>query len=524
MDSWQHVLRWRATVHPDVLALVDDRGQQMTYRELSTAVGRRAGGWAARGIAVGDVVAVVAANSAEFFVEVFALQRLGAIPALVNWRLTAPEIRDLLALLEPVAVVADADYLPLVESAAPQLTDRVVIGPSVDGWTSCDQVDADPPPWPEQSLRGESVLALVHTSGTTGRPKAIPLQHGPLIRAVAGSALEIGDQIVGSHHLQLMPLFHLGGFGQAMQCLLTAGTLHIATRFDPHTAVDLISRGRIEFFTAAPALIDLMVVDIRAREVAPDLSSLREIQYGAAPITPRVLTDALAVLGCRFRQIYGNTESQSMISLLAPDEHRPDNPRLASAGRVAFGWEVKVVGPDGSDVAPELPGELLIRGQSLFPGYWRDDAATAAAFTPDGWFRTGDIVSLSGDGYLHVLDRARDMVITGGENVFPTEVEAVLAEHPDVAEATVLGLPDERWGETVLAVVIPARAEHADAEALIAWCRERLAGFKCPRTIRFADALPRTATGKVLKREIRQELVDVGRPDSIGTPESSAPH
>lgn len=187
MDSWQHVLRWRATVHPDVLALVDDRGQQLTYREFSVAVGRRAGGWAARGITGGDVVAVVAANSAEFFVEVFALQRLGAIPALVNWRLTAPEIRDLVALLEPVAVVADAAYLPLVESAAPQLSDRVVIGPAVDGWTSCDRVEADPAPWPERSLRGDSVLALVHTSGTTGRPKAIPLQHGPLIRAVAGS-------------------------------------------------------------------------------------------------------------------------------------------------------------------------------------------------------------------------------------------------------------------------------------------------------------------------------------------------
>lgn len=183
-----------------------------------------------------------------------------------------------------------------------------------------------------------------------------------------------------------------------------------------------------------------------------------------------------------------------------------------------------MVDADGNDVPPDQPGELLIRGQSLFPGYWRDDTATAAAFTTDGWFRTGDIVSLSKDGYLRVLDQARDMVITGGENVFPTEVEAVLAAHPDVAEATVLGLPDELWGETVLAVVIPARAEHADAEALIAWCRERLAGFKCPRTIRFADALPRTATGKVLKREIRQELVGAGRLDPVGTPESSPLH
>lgn len=204
----------------------------------------------------------------------------------------------------------------------------------------------------------------------------------------------------------------------------------------------------------------------------------------------------------RLRQIYGNTESQSMISLLAPADHHGDHPHLHSAGQVAFGWEVKVVDPTGEELGRGEPGELLIRGESLFPG-WRDPDASAAAFTSDGWFRTGDIVTLSAERYLSVLDRAKDMVITGGENVYPAEVEAVLAAHPDVADAAVIGVPDARWGEAVHAVIVPAHLPHASAAELIAWSRGRLAHFKCPRSVEFVGSLPRTATGKVLKRELR---------------------
>jgi acyl-CoA synthetase (AMP-forming)/AMP-acid ligase II len=345
----------------------------------------------------------------------------------------------------------------------------------------------------------------VHTSGTTGRAKAIPLRHGALMMSVADFAIEIGDQVAGSHHLQILPLFHLGGFGQCMQAILTAGTVYIHTAFNPAAVIDAIEADRIEFFTAGPSLIDMLVAEIGRRN-GTDLSSLREIAYGTAPITPSSLTAALEAFGCRFRQIYGNTESQSMISLLAPEDHQPGHPRLGSAGRVSFGWEVRIVDPDGRDLGFEEAGELLIRGEPLFSGYWRDPEATAAAFAAGRWYRTGDIGTLTADGYLYILDRAKDMIISGGENIYPAEVEAVLARHPAVADVAVLGRQDPTWGEAVHAVIIPASGQTVPAGEIIAWCRDRLAHFKCPKSVEFTDALPRTTTGKVLKRELRAQL------------------
>jgi len=271
------------------------------------------------------------------------------------------------------------------------------------------------------------------------------------------------------------------------------------------------------------------VAEIRRRDGA-DLGSLREIAYGTAPITPSSLAAALEAFGCRFRQIYGNTESQSMISLLSPEDHQPGHPRLASAGRISFGWEVRIVDPDGRDLPADSAGELLIRGECLFSGYWRDPQATAAAFAPGGWYRTGDIGRLTPDGYLYIMDRAKDMIISGGENIYPAEVEAVLAEHPAVAEVAVVGRPDPVWGEAVHAVIIPAAragapgsdpasaSASASAEEIISWSRERLAHFKCPKTVEFAGSLPRTTTGKVLKRELRAQLAAAQREhDSTGS-------
>ncbi|MEU7003689.1 AMP-binding protein [Nonomuraea sp. NPDC046570] len=502
MQSWIHVLEWRANTRPGVAALIDDRGARLTYAELLTAVERAAGGWAELGVRPGEVVALVAKNSADYLVQAFALMRAGALPALINWRLSADELAELFEMLAPVALAADAEFAagPL---PGPKLRVRIGGGAVPPGWADGTTLDAPPPPRPLPQLYGDAPMALLHTSGTTGRAKGIPLRHGALIQSVSAFALEIGDQVAGSRHLQIMPLFHLGGFGQAMQVMLTAGTLYVQTLFRPDATIEAIARERIEFFTAAPSLLDMLIADVRARDTAPDLSSLVEIAYGAAPITPALLAQALRTFGCRFRQIYGNTESQSMISLLAPEDHRAGHPHLASAGRVSFGWEVKILDPDG---APAQDGELLIRGESLFKGYWRDPAATAAAFTPDGWYRTGDVARLTPDGYLYILDRAKDMIISGGENIYPAEVEAVLSRHPAVRDVAVIGRPDARWGEAVHALVVTSSAlaePTLTEDELIGWCRERLAHFKCPKTVEFTAGLPRTTTGKVLKRELR---------------------
>jgi acyl-CoA synthetase (AMP-forming)/AMP-acid ligase II len=509
MQSWIHVIEWRANVHPDVSALVDDRGAAYTYAQLRTEAERAAGGWAAVGVRPGDVVAIIAKNSADFLVHAFALMRAGATPAFVNWRLSARELTEVLALVEPAAIAADAEFTEPADTAWPGTLARVVIGggPAPAGWLDGAALTGPVPPRP--ALTGETVLALVHTSGTTGRAKAIPLRHGALMMSVADFAIEIGDQVAASRHLQFLPLFHLGGFGQCMQALLTAGTVYIHTAFHPAAVIDAIEADRIEFFTAGPSLIDMLVAEIRRRGTA-DLSSVREIAYGTAPITPSSLTAAIEAFGCRFRQIYGNTESQSMISLLAPEDHQAGHPRLASAGRVSFGWEVRIVDPDGHDLPLDTPGELLIRGECLFSGYWRDPQATAEAFAEGGWYRTGDVARLTADGYLYILDRAKDMIISGGENIYPAEVEAVLAHHPAVADVAVLGRPDPTWGEAVHAVIIPVagQAETVSAEEIIGWCRDRLAHFKCPKSVEFAASFPRTTTGKVLKRELRAQLSD----------------
>jgi acyl-CoA synthetase (AMP-forming)/AMP-acid ligase II len=508
MQSWIHVLDWRATVHPDVTALTDDRGATLSYAGLRAEVEKRSGGWAALGIGPGDVVAIVARNSADFLVQAFALMRAGATPAFLNWRLSARELNEVLTLTDPAAVAADAEFTGLVDSALPLPVIRVAIGgggPVPPGWMDGGALTGRVPPRPE--LTGDTILALVHTSGTTGKAKAVPLRHGALMQSVADFAIEIGDQVTGSRHLQILPLFHLGGLGQCLQALLTAGTVYIHTSFGPEAVIDAIERDKIEFFTAGPSLIGMLVAEIGKRDGA-DLSSLREIAYGTAPITPSSLTAAMAAFGCRFRQIYGNTESQSMISLLAPEDHEPENPRLASAGQVAFGWEVRIVDPDDNSLPEDAPGELLIRGECLFSGYWRDPDATEAAFTDDGWYRTGDIASLSADGYLTILDRASDMIISGGENVYPAEVEAVIAQHPSVGEVAVVGRPDPTWGEAVHAVMIARPGADATPEEIITWCRDRLAHFKCPKTAEFTRDLPRTTTGKVLKRDLRAQFDD----------------
>src|SRR5215469_3537121 len=490
MQSWIHVIEWRATTRPELTALVDDRGAAYSYAQLKAEVERTAGGWAGLGAGPGDIVAVVAKNSADFLVHAFALMRAGATPAFVNWRLSGRELAEVLALVEPKAIAADAEFTGLVSAAWPEPLPRVVIGggPVPDGWVDGAALEGPVPPRP--ALTGDTVLALVHTSGTTGRAKAIPLRHGALMMSVADFAIEIGDQVAGSRHLQILPLFHLGGFGQCLQAILTAGTVYIHSAFNPAAVIDAIEADRIEFFTAGPSLIDMLVAEIRRRastgEQSSDLSSLREIAYGTAPITPSSLTAAVDAFGCLFLQNSGNTESQSMISLLAPEDHQPGHPRLGSAGRVSFGWEVRIVDPDGRDL-----------------GFAE---AAAAAFAEDGWYRTGDIGTLTADGYLYILDRARDMIISGGENIYPAEVEAVLARHPAVADVAVLGRQDPTWGEAVHAVIIPAAGQAVPAGEIIAWCRDRLAHFKCPKSVEFTDSLPRTTTGKVLKRELRAQL------------------
>jgi acyl-CoA synthetase (AMP-forming)/AMP-acid ligase II len=503
MLSWIHVLEWRARCSPEVTALSDNRGQELTYRELLAAVEETSARMAAAGIGAGDVVALLARNSADWVVSLFAAVRAGALPAAINWRLATREVTELLTLLEPAAVIAEADTVSLVEEAAPTGTRLSLHTASTPGWRSLAEFEGMVPPRPVPRLRGVEPCLLIHTSGTTGRPKLVPVSHQVLVAAAVFMQLSVPEAVPGARHLTVLPLFHLAGLANVAYCLFTGGRMRILGGFEPARVLDELVDGRIALTNLVPSTIRRLVEEVRARTTPVDLSCLVEISYGASPIDPELLQTASETLGCRFRQHYATTETGCLpVASLPPEDHDPSLGRLASTGVPSLGWEVRITDLAGESLAPGEPGEIQVRGPEGFPGYWNNPQATREVLTDDGFYRTEDVGVFDAAGYLTIVDRLKDMIVSGGENVYPTEVENVLTAHPDVAEAAVIGIPDTRWGETVHAVIVPAAAE-IDTEALLGWTRDRLAGFKCPTGFTVTACLPRNATGKIRKAELR---------------------
>lgn len=521
MNTWWHVLEWRGNCDAETPAMrwgPSEDASSMTYAQLLHAAERAAGGWADLGVSPGDRVLVVSHNSADLLVQTFALMRLGALPVLLNWRLTATEIRQLADRVTATAALADAAGADLLDRAlADSPTDGLRVrvqtatpntAPGVasvrGGWIPVADVVGEVPPRPVERLRADEPALLMHTSGTTGLPKVIPLDHGSLIRSLSAFALDIGDQERGDGHLLFMPLFHLAGLAQAMQCFLTGGTLRVEDGFDTDRAIDLLSTEPLHFFTAAPTIIEMLVNALEGPRAGTVLPHLKEVQYGAAPITPELLARATRVVAPRFRQIYGSTELQGFLTVLRPEDHRPGTARMASAGRLSPGWEARVVDPGGQVLDVGEVGELQARSELLINGYWNSPADTASAWTSDGWYRTGDLARVDAEGFVSIVGRAKEMIVSGGENVYPAEIERVLSQHPDVLEVAVVGVPDQRWGETPAAFLV--LSEGADPEPTVAsvqrHAREHLAGFKNPTRWETCTALPRNAVGKVLKQNL----------------------
>jgi acyl-CoA synthetase (AMP-forming)/AMP-acid ligase II len=306
-------------------------------------------------------------------------------------------------------------------------------------------------------------------------------------------SLEVPEATPGARHLSALPLFHIAALANLAYVLFTGGHLHVLAGFDPAGFVDELAGRRIQLTQLVPTLIQAVTAEVNSRGQRPDLSDLIEIVYGASPIRPDVLERAVTVLGCRFRQNYASSETGPLpVTSLAPSDHDPARGRLATAGRPSLGWEVRL-----GDL-----GEIQVRGAAPLPGYWNDPEATAATLTPDGFYRMGDVGTIDADGFITIVERLKDVVITGGENVYPAEVEAVLAGHPAVTDVAVIGIPDDRWGETVHAVVVAVPG--FDDGELLGWARERLAGFKCPTGVTLVGQLPRNATGKLQRAALRE--------------------
>ena len=468
-----------------------------TFAQLDDASNRIAQGLTSLGIATGDRVACLTKRTADCVALVLAANKVGAVCMPVNWRLAPPEIDYIVENGQAKLMVADAAF--------PYSKIRTFVTEQFSSWYGEFQAQ-DPGRQPDLD---ETALQL-YSSGTTGLPKGVELTHRNLMVSLTQSVSEM----MGYHGhpdvmLNALPTYHIAGVGVGLLTAAKGGMSLLYPDFDPARVVASIAEHRVTHSFLVPAMIQFML-QVPGAERA-DYSSLQAISYGASPISEKVLLDAMRVFKCRFMQVYGLTETTGAITCLPPDDHDPDGPKrhlLRSAGKPTPGVELRVADASGRECAEGEVGEVWIRCVQNMKGYWADPKATAAAFVdrqPDGlgWFRSGDAGFLR-EGYLYLHDRIKDMIVSGGENIYPAEVENVLMQHPAVADGAVIGVPDEQWGESVKACVVLKTGAQATPADIIGFMRERIAHFKCPRSVDFIDAIPRNPTGKILKRLLRE--------------------
>jgi fatty-acyl-CoA synthase len=478
-------------------------GRTTSHRGFAERVRRTAGALSQLGVRAGDRVAWSGGNHPSALETLYACGQLGAIWVPVNARLAAPEVEYVLGHSGATVVVHGADLGGLADT----LRDRL---PGVRAWVAAEppssggagslpyeELLAAAAPEPrDEAVSLEDPCLIMYTSGTTGRPKGALLTHGNMTWNATNQLLGF-DFAQDERTLALAPLFHIGGLnGTVNPTLLRGGCAIVVRRFDPGETLRVIEEQRVNSFFAVATMLDAMarVPEFRTR----DLTSLRTIGAAGAPLPLPTLRTWLD-RGVTMQQAYGMTEASPGCTVLdSADAVR----KVGSAGKPVFFTDLRVVRADGTDAAPEEVGEVIVQGPNIMAGYWDDPEQTAAVLV-DGWYHTGDAGSLDDEGFLYIRDRFKDMIISGGENIYPAEVESALLELPDVVEAAVIGVPDDRWGEVGLALLVPRPGAPEDADAIRTALRERLAGFKVPRHVRFVDELPKTATGKIRKPDLR---------------------
>ena len=485
------MLRTLASTAGDRAALTEGT-RTVTFDELDRRTSSVAATLVRAGVSAGDRVAVVSRNSLAYLEAVFGITKAGATVAGVNFRLAPPEVEDILLDAESRMVVVADELAHLVRPERNPISLDHLVG-------SLEEL-ADP----GIPVHSGGIALQLYSSGTTGAPKGAMLTHASLAWTVR-MGREVYAMGPGSVNLLTSPLFHIGGAGYGLTTLGQGGETVVTSTLEAGAVLDLIEAHRVTHAFLVPTVIRGLLDNLPGRPA--DLSSLQVVAYGAAPIDDRTLLEAIEAFGCRFLGVYGMTETAGSVAALVPGDHDPGGPRshlLRSVGRGLDWHEVAVVDPaTGSEAATGVVGEIWVRSPQNMAGYWGQPALTAATLVDGGWLRTGDAAWRDADGYLYVHDRVKDMIISGGENVYPAEVERVLAAHPAVGEVAVVGVPDLRWGETVKAIVVLLPAATVSSEELIDFTRARLAHFKCPTSVDFVDALVRNASGKILKRTMR---------------------
>ena len=467
-----------------------------THAQRVKGVALHAAALTKRGIGRGDRVALLAPNSDRLVRAILACWWLGAVACPLNIRWSTPELAHALQDSETSLLLVDETLL----AHAPQG------GPALVPLGALEEEGARLDPLADTRTGGDALAAILYTGGTTGRSKGVMLSHANFWTASIARAAELNNA-PDSVSLLVAPLFHVAGLGRLVGQLIAGGHCVTMAQFRPASVIEAIAEHRIGDIIVVPTMLQALLED---PSFAPErVRSLNRIAFGAAPMPPDLLDRALAAWPhAEFFQAYGLTETAGAVCINLPANHRPEARalgRLNSVGRAGLGAEIIVADESGRELPRGEVGEVLARGPMIMQGYWRNPEATANALR-DGWLHTGDAGRMLPDGHLFIVDRLKDMIITGGENVYCAEVEAALRNHPQVLHAAVIGLPDARWGEAVHAAVVMAGDAGASADELRAWCRERLAGYKCPRGISFLRELPLSAAGKVLKNVLREQL------------------
>ncbi|MGB7410748.1 MAG: fatty acid--CoA ligase [Sphingopyxis granuli] len=495
----EFITHWAAD-RPDRIAMREE-DRVFTYAELEERTARVATALAEAGLEKGDRIAWIGKNSDLYFTLFFGAARAGIVMAPIGWRLSPTEWAFIVNDTKAKIVFTGPGF----DAVADQLAGRLDHGPRIIGADAARAlIDATPRAAFMPSGPDDAVLQL-YTSGTTGHPKGAVLSNRNLFALRKNSAdLDLpytkweDDEAV----LVAMPCAHIGGTGLGIMALAAGLPGVILAEFNPEGVFDAVEQHGVTRFFIVPAALQMLLMHPRCASV--DYSRLKYILYGAAPIPLELLRQCIRMFGAEFIQAYGMTETTGTICMLPPEDHDPEgNERMRSAGKPLPGVEIRIVGADGRDVSTGEVGEVVTRSSNNMLGYWNLPEATAKTMTDDGWIHTGDAGYMDADGYLYIHDRVKDMIISGGENVYPAEVESAIYGHPAVQEVAVIGVPDAKWGETVKAVCVPKPGMTIDEADVIAWARERIAAFKVPRSIDVIEALPRNASGKILRKDLR---------------------
>jgi len=479
----------------------------ITYGELDERSNRVANALVADGVEPQERVAFLDKNGPEYFDVLIGAAKVNAVDVAVNWRLAPPEVAYIVNDSQSKVFVVGEEFAPVLDAIEGDLTTVkkiVVVGShprheSFEEWIARhDATD------PGSQAGPEDVALQFYSSGTTGLPKGVMLTNKNLFTAMDGLSKRLGFR-PDAVNLVAMPLFHIGGGGWA--CVgLTAGCEDVIVReVDPVAIAKVIEGNNVTHGFLVPAVLQFMCAN---PEIAgSDFSTLEMMAYGASPISTQVLADSLRVFGCGFVQLYGLTETTGAVTGLFPEDHDPGGPRahlLRSAGKPLWGVEIRIVdAATGSDADVNEVGEIWVRTVQNMKGYWNLPEETAKTILEDGWLRSGDAGYLDAEGFLYIHDRVKDMIVSGGENIYPAEIENVLMAHPAVADSAVIGVPSDRWGESPKALVVRAPGTDPSEQELIDFCRERLARFKCPTSVDWVEALPRNPSGKILKKDLR---------------------